>query len=64
VRRLDVADNGVGMTEQQAAERLSAGHIGLASQRARIEATGGSVRLLAVPKGTHIAVTVPIAGSE
>jgi two-component system NarL family sensor kinase len=64
VRRLDVADNGVGMTEQQAAERLSAGHIGLASQRARIEATGGSVRLLAVPKGTHIAVTVPLAGAE
>ncbi len=62
-RRLDVADDGVGMTEQQATERLRAGHIGLASQRARIEAAGGSVRLLAVPKGTHIAVTVPLAGS-
>lgn len=62
-RRLDVADDGVGMTEQQATERLRAGHIGLASQRARIEAAGGSVRLLAVPKGTHIAVTVPLADS-
>ncbi len=61
-RRLDVAGTGVGMTEQWAAERLSAGHIGLASQRARIEATGGSVRLLDVPKGTHIAVTVPLGG--
>ena len=50
------------MTQQQATERLRAGHIGLASQRARIEAAGGSVRLLDVPKGTHIAVTVPLAG--
>lgn len=62
IRRLDVADNGVGMSEQQASERLRAGHIGLASQRARIEATGGSLRLLDVPGGTHIAVTVPLAG--
>lgn len=62
VRRLDVADDGVGMTQQQATERLRAGHIGLASQRVRIEATGGQVRLLTVPKGTCIAVTVPLAG--
>lgn len=62
VRRLDVADNGVGMSQQQASERLRAGHIGLASQRARVEATGGSLRLLDVPRGTHIAVTVPRAG--
>ncbi len=63
VSRLDVVDDGVGMTEAQAAERLRGGHIGLSSQRARIEAAGGSLRLIDTPKGTHIAVTVPRAGS-
>lgn len=61
--RLDVVDDGVGMTEEQAAERLRGGHIGLSSHRARIEAAGGSLRLVDTPKGTHIAVTVPRAGS-
>lgn len=61
VRHLDVIDDGIGMTQQQAAERLTQGHIGLASQRARIEAAGGAVRILDVPQGTHIAVTVPVA---
>jgi two-component system, NarL family, sensor kinase len=60
VRHLDVQDDGVGMTQQQAAERLTQGHIGRASQRARIEAAGGTVRILDVPQGTHIAVTVPM----
>ena len=60
VRHLDVVDDGVGMTQQQAAERLTQGHIGLASQRARIEAAGGTVRILDVPQGTHISVTVPM----
>jgi two-component system NarL family sensor kinase len=46
VARLDVADDGVGMTEEQAAERLR-------------EAAGGILRLLDSPQGTHIAVTVP-----
>lgn len=59
IARLDVIDDGVGMTEEQAAERLRGGHIGLSSQRARIEAAGGSLRLVDTPKGTHIAVTVP-----
>lgn len=62
VRHLDVQDDGVGMTQQQAAERLTEGHIGLASQRARIEAAGGTLRILEVPSGTHIAVTVPVGG--
>lgn len=60
IRRLDVVDDGVGMTQQQAAERLTQGHIGLASQRARIEAAGGEVQILDVPQGTHIVVTVPM----
>ena len=63
VRHLDVQDDGVGMTQQQAADRLTQGHIGLASQRARIEAAGGTVRILDVPQGTHISVTVPLGAS-
>lgn len=64
VRRLDVVDDGVGLSTEAAAERLQQGHIGLASQRARIEAAGGAMRVLTVPTGTHIAVTVPArAGS-
>ena len=47
--RLDVVDDGVGMTEQ-AAERLRGGHIGLASRTARrIEAASGSLRLIDTP---------------
>ena len=42
--RLDVADNGIGMTDEQAARRLAEGHIGLASHRARVEAAGGKFR--------------------
>ncbi len=61
--RLDVADDGVGMTEEQASERLRHGHIGIASQRARIEATGGTMTLLDTAQGTHIVVTVPRTGS-
>ena len=64
VSRLDVVDDGVGMTEGQAAERLRRGHIGLSSHRARIEAAGGTLRLLDSPQGTHIAVTVPRMASQ
>ena len=40
-----VADDGVGFDEESAARRLAAGHIGLASQRLRVEAAGvGSTR--------------------
>ncbi len=63
VSRLDVVDDGVGMTEDQAAERLRRGHIGLSAHRARIEAAGGTLRLVDSPQGTHIAVRVPLIGS-
>lgn len=60
VCRLDVVDDGVGISQQDALQRLREGHIGIASQRARIEAAGGEIRSLAVPSGTHIQVTVPL----
>ena len=63
MRRLDVVDDGTGLSADAAAERLRQGHIGLASQRARIEAAGGTMRILPVPTGAHIRVTVPLRGS-
>lgn len=59
--QLDVIDDGVGISDAAALQRLRHGHIGLASQRARVEAAGGTMRRLPVPSGTHIRVTVPIA---
>ena len=60
VCHLDVVDDGVGMSAEDARQRLRQGHIGIASQRARIEAAGGAMRSIPVPSGTHIAVTVPM----
>lgn len=61
VRYLDVTDDGIGISKQRAADRLTEGHIGLASQRTRIEAAGGALHMLASPAGTHIAVSLPMA---
>ncbi len=58
--RLDVIDDGIGLSGDDAIARLRHGHIGLASQRTRIEAAGGSLRSLPVAAGTHIEVTVPM----
>ena len=55
-----VTDDGDGFDEQSAAQQLAAGHIGLASQRLRVEAAGG--RLVASrgePRGTRMTVTLP-----
>lgn len=61
VCRLDVIDDGVGISDEATHQRLREGHIGLASQRARIEAAGGRLRSIPVSVGTHISVTVPMA---
>lgn len=60
---LDVIDDGIGMSSEAAVRRLGMGHIGLASQRARIEALGGSLRILPADVGTHVEVRVPIAAA-
>jgi two-component system, NarL family, sensor kinase len=55
-----VTDDGAGFDEESAARQLAAGHIGLASQRLRVEAAGG--RLVAArsePRGTRMTVTLP-----
>ena len=60
VCRLDVADNGIGMTAEEAVRRLGEGHIGLASHRARVEAAGGRLTFVDEPVGTHIRVELPL----
>src|SRR5262249_7365735 len=58
--RLDVADDGIGITADAMMRRLAEGHIGLASQRARVEAAGGTLKILDVPTGAHICVQWPL----
>lgn len=60
--RLDVADNGIGITSEAVARRLGLGHIGLAAHRARVDAAGGVFQFLDAPTGTHVRVEVPLQG--
>ncbi|MFF4323457.1 ATP-binding protein [Streptomyces sp. NPDC001568] len=56
---LEVRDDGVGMDAEVRADRLAEGHIGLASQRARVEALGGRMELVPTERGTWVRVTLP-----
>ncbi|MCV7408303.1 hypothetical protein AWC05_04605 [Mycobacterium florentinum] len=60
VCRLDVADDGIGITADAMMRRLAEGHIGLASQRARVEAAGGTLKIVDVASGAHICVEWPL----
>jgi len=57
---LDVRDDGVGMDPSIVSKRLSEGHIGVASHRARIETLGGTVEFEPVEHGTSVQVLLPI----
>ena len=57
---LDVIDDGVGFSDETVARRLGEGHIGLASQRARVDAAGGVFVFLDTPVGTHVCVELPL----
>lgn len=60
---LVVADDGVGFSPDGLGNRLAAGHIGLASQRVRVEAAGGSLDVSSAPgAGTRVEVHVPRDG--
>ena len=60
VCRLDVTDNGIGIAGDVLARRLAEAHIGLASHRTRIEAAGGTLRVIDEPIGAHIRVDLPL----
>ena len=57
---LDVADDGVGVNDEEMARRLGEGHIGLASHRTRVDAAGGVFVFLDTPSGTHACVELPL----
>jgi two-component system, NarL family, sensor kinase len=58
--RLVVEDDGQGFPPGRLAERLAKGHVGLASQRVRIEAAGGSMQIQSSPgEGTRVEIRVP-----
>ena len=57
---LDVIDEGVEFSDKTVARRLGEGHIGLASQRARVDAAGGVFVFLDTPVGTHVCVELPL----
>ncbi|WP_269858932.1 sensor histidine kinase [Streptomyces sp. RPT161] len=61
--RLTVTDDGVGTDPTRLRQRLGAGHIGLASQRVRIEAAGGRMEHLSTEAGTRIRITLPLPGA-
>ena len=49
--------------EPELAERLADGHIGLATQRVRVEAAGGHMDVTSEPgTGTRVAIRLPTAG--
>jgi two-component system, NarL family, sensor kinase len=57
---LVVEDDGRGLDSERLGERLADGHIGLASQRVRIESAGGQMSVVARPGlGTRAEVRVP-----
>jgi two-component system, NarL family, sensor kinase len=58
---LEVADDGVGISDDALARRLGEGHIGLASHRTRVDAAGGVFVFLDVAAGTHVCVQLPVA---
>ena len=57
---LAVEDDGRGFPPERLAEQLADGHVGLASQRVRIEAAGGSMHIASSPgEGTRVAIRLP-----
>jgi two-component system NarL family sensor kinase len=59
--RLTIADDGRGFADGVVDRRLAEGHIGLASQRIRIESAGGTLRLRSGADGTVAEVELPMA---
>jgi two-component system NarL family sensor kinase len=57
---LEVRDDGVGFDPRELPKRIAEGHIGLQSQRERIESVGGRVEIVSVAgRGTSVRIYVP-----
>lgn len=58
---LVIADDGVGIPKDKSIGKFREGHIGLVSNRIRVEEAGGAFMLRSVPgAGTSVSVTVPL----
>jgi two-component system, NarL family, sensor kinase len=57
---LVIEDDGRGFPQERLAERLADGHVGLASQRVRVEAAGGWMDVRSAPgEGTRVEIRLP-----
>ncbi len=56
---LVVSDDGRGFPPDRPAEALAEGHVGLASQRVRVEAVGGTMDVTSGPDGTRAEIRLP-----
>jgi two-component system NarL family sensor kinase len=61
---LRVADDGVGISQAVMAEKARAGHIGLASIRAKASAAGGRCDVRGTSPGTEITISIPLRTEE
>ncbi|MCB5167480.1 hypothetical protein LG634_21955 [Streptomyces bambusae] len=59
VWRLEVRDDGRGIAPGEPRSKLLSGHIGLASQRVRIEAVRGAMAITSGTGGTTVTITLP-----
>lgn len=57
---LRVADDGVGISEADMARRAAEGHIGIASIRAKAQASGGQLDVRSTSPGTEITISLPL----
>jgi two-component system NarL family sensor kinase len=57
---LRVADDGVGISEAKIAQKAREGHIGLASIRAKAQASGGQFDVRSTSPGTEITISIPL----
>ena len=57
---LEVEDDGLGFDVEQLPGRLAEGHVGLQSQRERVESLGGRMEIITAPgRGTSVQIHVP-----
>ncbi len=61
---LTIADDGHGFDQRLAERRLAEGHIGLVSQRIRIESAGGSLTIRSTADGTIAELELPASALE
>ena len=61
---LRVADDGVGISAATIARKADEGHIGMASMRARVLASGGQFDVRSTSPGTELAISIPLRNAR